>query len=548
MLGEVLRTLSSRSDGNTPALSAAAGAPVRPALLGLVALVAALVYSPMIRNQYTADDVLIIESSRDLARAPLSTLFERSYFQRYQENTYRPVVTASYMIDHRLGGSPVRVGHAQNMAWHAGVSVLVTLLAARLLPVESELGPLAAGLLFAVHPATSEAALAIGYREDVLAAFFCVAALLLVLKGQRSRLFAALACYALGLFSKENAIVMPALLLMARFFVPAARASARAQIREFGAFAVVTLLFLYVRFGPMASEERYADPLGGTYAATLVTSPRLLAHYLRLVIAPWGFMASYANVFAFGVPLFRAASWLALDSAFLAVSFVLVRRYALIGYGLLWLPVALAPMLQFVPMRFPGADRFMYMPLVGAALAAGGLVDLLEARAGAKTERVRKTLVTAGVAVLIALTVLTEMRVRVWRNNYELWSDTLAQNPHAYPGHYFMFRHYKHRGEREKARKSVQSALDDCPHETIWGQQHFCAGFANALGFLLVDMGDLNGADAAFRQSVRWFPNFAAPVVGLNIVAALEHNDRKKADEYYDLARKITTRDKTAEH
>ena len=58
----------------------------------------------------------------------------------------------------------------------------------------------------------------------------------------------------------------------------------------------------------------------------------------------------------------------------------MLRRRTLIVFGLLWFGLALGPTSQIIPHHVDRADRFLYLPLVGLALAAAmGLRPLLNA-------------------------------------------------------------------------------------------------------------------------------------------------------------------------
>ena len=288
----------------------------------------------MMRNLYTLDDVLIASTKVDREHAPLSTLFDGHYFTRYKQDTYRPVATLTSMVDHRLGIDPRHAGHAQNILWHAATSFLVLLLARRWLP---PVAALVAGLFFAVHPAATEATVSIGYREDAMVALFLVSSLLLTWRGKLGERVLALVVYALALFTKENAIVFPALLTLARLTLErVGPLDKRAFARELAAFTLVTVGFSVVRFGVMASPDAFADAAGGTYAATLVAVPRIFAHYLRLLVAPWRLLVLYAHMFPLGASFASQVPWLLLDLAFLAGSVWLARTRPVLGFGLLW--------------------------------------------------------------------------------------------------------------------------------------------------------------------------------------------------------------------
>ena len=84
--------------------------------------------------------------------------------------SYRPLCTLSFRLNHALGGLDPRGYHLVNVAFHGAVTGLFTLLARLLLGR----GPwsLLAGLLFASHPAHTEAVAGVVGRADVGAALF----------------------------------------------------------------------------------------------------------------------------------------------------------------------------------------------------------------------------------------------------------------------------------------------------------------------------------------------------------------------------------------
>jgi tetratricopeptide (TPR) repeat protein len=485
-----------------------------------VAVVAALAYAPALENLDALDDHLVAETSDELAGAPIASLFDRTYFKKFNQDTYRPVATLSLMVGHRLGGNRQTAGHVQNGLWHAGNAVLVKTLASQ------TLGPgpaLFAGLLFAVHPAGSEAVLSVGYQEDEIVCFFALLSLLLTLRGGRWRHLCALVAYALALFAKENAAVLPGLLLLTRLTVardgPIDR---RAIVRELAGYVAVTGGYLLVRFGVMASPQPFADPAGGSYAATMVAVPRIFAHYLRLLVVPWPLMVLYANVFPMGDSWIGQLPWLALDVALLVGAVRLARVRPALGFGLLWFALALTPTLHFVPMRVAAADRFLYLSMVGGAIAAGAILEMAIAVARRPAEP--RVIWVAASATLLALLVLTEKRVAVWHDDMTLWEDTLRHNSHAYMGHFVVGTTLEARGQYEEARRELEAAVGDCPRESAFGRQRFCAKYAVALGYVRLETHDVPAAREAFRLSLEYAKDNVSAIIGLGYTHLVEGN------------------------
>jgi hypothetical protein len=488
-------------------------------LLG-VAVVAAAVYAPSLRNQYVYDDVLISSTQSARAHASVSTLFDRRYFDTYQEDGYRPFATLTTMVDARVGLEPRHAGHAQNILWFAGAAALLVVFASRFLPLPAAAF---AGLVFAVHPAATEATVSAGFREDGIVAFLLLAALLLALRRSAASRALALVLYALALLAKESAAVFPALLVLVRVTVERERPFPwRALLLELAGYVLVTAAYLFVCLVLLTPTEPFADPVGGTYAGTLVAVPKIFAHYLRILVKPWPLMASYAYMFPLGGSWIAQLPWLGLDVVFLAIAARLGVTRPALGLGLLWIVVALVPALHFVPLRVEAADRLVQLSLVGGALAAGALFAM--ATEGPSQSR-RRISWACSAAVLVSLLVLTERRIAVWRDDHTLWTETLRQNPRSHLGHAFMAAELEAAGLHGTARSEMEAAVADCPRESNFGRTRFCALYASKLGFLvLVRAADPVAARAAFDQSLAFSPEFTPAVIGLGYVALAEGN------------------------
>jgi hypothetical protein len=485
-----------------------------------VAAVAVAVYAPSMRNEYVADDSLIVSTENARAHAPLSTLFDPYYFDTYKEDSYRPFATLTTMVDARVGLDPRLVGHAQNILWFACTAVLLAAFASRFLPL---LAAAFAGLVFAVHPATTEATASVGFREDGIVACLLLASLLLTLRRGVMPRMSALALYALALFTKENAIVFPALLVLVRLTVERERPVPwRALALELAGYVLVTAAYLFVHFVVLASNEEYADPVGGTYARTIVAVPRIFAHYLRVFVKPWPLLASYAHVFPLGASWISQLPWLVVDLAFLALAARLGTTRPALGVGLLWFVVALVPALHFVPLRVEAADRMVHLSLVGGALAAGALFALA---IEGSSEWGRRASWVCGAAALACLLVLTERRIAVWHDDHTLWTDTLRQNPRSYIAHAYVAADFEAAGLHDRARSEMEASVAQCPRESQFARMRFCALYASKLGFLLLfRIDDPAAARAAFNESLGFVSDFTPAVIGLGYVALAEGN------------------------
>ncbi len=110
-----------------------------------------------------------------------------------------------------------------------------------------------------------------------------------------------------------------------------------------------------------------------------------------------------------------------------ALLWVFRRRTAFV-FGVLWFGLSLGPTSQIIPHHMDRADRFLYLPLVGLAVAvAAGLRPLGSLLKG------RMTMVAAaaaGVAGLLLPVILSAGHVRAWRNSLTLWKNCVELDPY----------------------------------------------------------------------------------------------------------------------
>ena len=147
----------------------------------------------------------------------------------------------------------------------------------------------------------------------------------------------------------------------------------RRLVVELIPFGVVTLVYLGIRFGPMKTPVAYAQYPGGTFGATLIGLPAIWAHDLRLLVWPWPLCADYTGYFRFGAqpwaPVLLALAGRARLTWASSCS-PLRRGERVVALGLGWFLLTLLPVSNLLPIPIPAAERFLYLPLCGIALAA----------------------------------------------------------------------------------------------------------------------------------------------------------------------------------
>lgn len=390
-------------------------------------LAAAVVHLGALANRYALDDVTIIVVNPTVhTLRGLWMAFVRSYWGGNLNTTvFRPLAVASFALDWQTGSAAWF--HAVNLLWHVMATLLLTVLARRW---AGDVAALATGLLFAVHPVHVEVVAYIVGRSDLMAACFTLLAVYAAV--ERDSIGWSAAAFALGMLSKENAVVTPA--LVASVWIagirpaPTGRRLAGFVGAALGVGAAYTILrvlvFRQYDQGITAIAPIFMDL---TPLQIRLTGIAGLADAVRLLFFPLHLSIDYS-------PLERTAVTSVGDARFLAGAFALAAWVALVvvawrarrpveAMGVAWIGLAYSPVANLVfPIGVYVAERLLYLPSAGLALAFGAAVRDLRPRPLAILLGV---LVTAG-------GVRSALRVPVFRDNVTAARALLRDAPHSY--------------------------------------------------------------------------------------------------------------------
>jgi tetratricopeptide (TPR) repeat protein len=324
----------------------------------------------------------------------------------------RPLLKLSYAFSWSFGGGTVAF-HALNVALHAANAWLVwsilRVLFERMGVDADGTAALAAALLFALHPAQTEAVTYISGRSVSLMASFYLGAVLAHLQGRRAM---SLLLFALALAVKEVAVTLPAALMLCDALDQRRPFAWRETLRR----TALHWTLLVLAFAAMAALPRYREMLATSLAL------RAPAEQLGLQL---GALARHVGVLVLALPPnidpqvapLPAGALFAVLAA-LAVGIALLRAQAWHALALLWFLLHLAPTNSLLPRLDAANDRQLYLASIGP-LALAGL-------ALAWMPRGRALAIAALSLVLGAGTVL---RNQDYRTEVALWSDTVRHSP-----------------------------------------------------------------------------------------------------------------------
>ncbi|MFM8436469.1 MAG: hypothetical protein ACKOBP_14230, partial [Planctomycetia bacterium] len=436
----------------------------RQQALGLAAVTLA-VFWPTLSARFVYDAVLQIQTG-DFIHDPWNWLPVLSLRVLGMDvlDFNRPVHLASLMLDAAVWGREPFGYHLTSVLVHA-LNVVMVWGVMRGLPRGGGQGlaEVLAALLFAVHPLVTEAVCEPTFREDLLVAACTLGALLLAIRhdpahpgGDRWRALGCAGLCFLAVASKESGIAAPAVLAVYWLLLR------RGEPRRFWQLAVgggtaAAIAFLAARFllEPETSAIFEAKPQypGGSFAAAMAIEPRILALYAQLVVFPVNLCADYGIYSVRHLPLPVALAILAGLVTAAAFAIRADRRLALAA-ALIVLP--LVPVSNLFPIYRAAADRYMYLPMAGVALAVGWLLDgpWLAAR-----PQLREKALIAAMAAVALLGYGCVERQKVWANPLALWEDTFRKDPVAYTAASGLAEALRDVGRLPEAERAVREAI-----------------------------------------------------------------------------------------
>lgn len=359
-------------------------------------------------------------------------------FTSFSLGSYYPVRALSFAIDHALWGMYPEGLRLTNVLLHAANTLLLFALVRRLSrPLDPSdraagwWGCAAAAGLFALHPIVVEPVVWIGGRERLLMVFFALLCLHLhIWAGQarssgRTVALHALAAVATACACMSNVAAATIPLLVVTYDLVVQRSVRRAFTGGWFLWPIAAAAVIAQRMGDRLGLEPGVVPEEGLKLGVIKRLSAAFDGYwidIKSLAWPADLVAIYPKtVHALSSPTVLAGILLAALTLLLIWT---VRRNRPALLGLLWFVIGLAPSSQVIAHPIHHADRFLYLPLVGLAVAvAAGVGAWL-------SSRVPRLAAAAALCVAFAAIVAVSARQsRLWRNAETLFAHNVAIYP-----------------------------------------------------------------------------------------------------------------------
>ncbi|HXX24607.1 MAG TPA: tetratricopeptide repeat protein [Terriglobia bacterium] len=447
-------------------------------LIAFLVVGATLPYLNALRNGFVADDETQVLQNPYIRNihylAKIFTSQAASYVPQ-MPNFYRPLMNVGYLLCYQVFGPRAFGFHLVNVVLHVIVVCAVFLLTKRMF--QSRDLALMATALFAIHPVHSEAVAWIAASPDLELSLFYLLAFWFFLAGARpggrfsyGTQLAMGGSFVLALLSKEQAVTLPVLATVYEHFYRADRKETRptGMVMRYALLwllAVAYLLFRVRVLGALSSGIRVHHL---TWYQTFLSALALLGQYFWKLLWPVNlrlFCPFHRPSGLFDPAVITGAGALTVCCA---LFFYLWRHSRLLSFGLLWMLVTLAPVLnaRWMPI-FAFAERYLYLPSVSFCWLLGWGFLRWRAVAPARGAIGRRALATAFGVLVVACALRTITQNRDWQNNLTLYASTLAACPDAFYVRRDLGTTYWEMGNAEFAEREWREALTVAPQDPL---------------------------------------------------------------------------------
>ncbi|MBM3403606.1 MAG: tetratricopeptide repeat protein [Bacteroidetes bacterium] len=448
-----------------------------------MAIIAFVLYGQTISYSYCYldDNALILdqmEKLKDISYIPQTFKEDAFHTTAGTGFYYRPLLTTSFVIDAAIGDGNFRIFHISNIIYHILAAFFLFLLLVEL--GYDRMKCFLFGLIFLVHPVLTHAVAWVPGRNDSLLAIFLFPSFLFLLRylknGKIGDLVVHLILYILALFSKETAIVIPAVALVYMLFIH--RRWTAKSFYPIIAWVIITPIWMKIRF----------DVLGGSHGYPMADSIESIITNLLALLTFFGKTLFPFQLSVFPIlPDMQVSLFLGILCLIILFVIFIFTRNKRLGY---WL-FAIAWFIGFIILSFiktksqkpDFTEHRVYISMLGFFILF--LESDLLRKANVKNIFFRISFI----AIIILFAFLTFKHSRHYKDRLAFWTNAVETSP----THAFNF---------------------------------------NNLGAMYFLDGDLVTAEKLFRQAIRINPE--EPLANGNLGLVLMRTERPaEAEKYY---------------
>ena len=443
-----------------------------------------LAYVPSVHNDFIYDDTqVILAQPAPQSFSDVSKIFSERHFPRLPY--YRPLTRTSLLLQKSLHGDNPAPFHLVNAALMGVAGLLAySLLRLPVFAIQPSMAILAAAL-FCLHPLASSCVYPISSgRETLFPSVWTLLAVYAYLRGgMRWRSMAFLAFLG-GILSKEQAVVIPALFLLAdvlNLSTDSPGPGFGKWILRYSPFVPALLVYFLIRHLLFGGTQYAPGSFLGPVISTVYALQTIVAPFKELVYEPT-------------IPVWFSPPRLALTVlVVIFLSLLVLRqrnrlgRQALFWIG--WFVITLLPTANLLRQEAAFDERYVFLPSL--SLIA---VSALLASAYWQRVPVRRFTIAGGVILTACATMVTVGRCDTFKDDVHFSQQWLRTNPDI--------------GSSLKDRRTDQGLFGRF-HERWFNTDAASVNAHYNLGFALAKQGRFEASIVHYSEALRLNPDYA---------------------------------------
>lgn len=457
------------------------------------------------------DNIHVYENPR---MNPVSFESIGSFWTSPYKKLYIPATYTAWSMETWLAKADLQsvlnpsIFHFFNLIFHITCGFLVYLLLLQVL--RSIPGAFLGSLFFLFHPLQVETVSWVSGFKDLLATSFSLGAILLYFQSLKetcspqkrySLYLSSSLMFILALLSKPSAVILPIIIYVLAKYLEKSRQTSY-QLSGLG-FWLVPSLIIGIITSFLQTDQNPAFYV--SFIQRFLVALDAICFYVQKLTVPFNLAVDYGRT-PHTVLNLSQTSWLYLiPIAVMIYAWFKRKTHTLIWTSLLFLMVAIMPNMGIIPFRYQivstVADRYMYFPMIGAAMLFGAFVSRFEAK---------KPVIYACCLALIALGMASHFQNSIWKNSKTLFEAGLKINPRSWLLYNNFGSYYEKQKDWGKAVENYKKSAEIYPQAEPY----------NSIGAVYMMQNKLIEAEQAFRQGIKTDPKAAHVISNLGVIFA----------------------------
>lgn len=453
--------------------------PGRFAICSIVSFISLIVYVDALSHDLVWDTLFEIQSPwiRDIKYLP-NLFFSRSLDWTPNAGTpiYGPSSGILRQIQYSLFATAPWGYHLTNILLHGLSTIMVFLITGTLFKKlyfeDSALFPMAASLLFAVHPVHTEAVNWASSVAELNMSLFCLISLHLYTKADTVKYHNFVisgVLYFIALLFKVTALFWFPVFIVYEYSIRQSagnfhfnnRTFWKVMFKRYIPYSLAVIAYLLLRTHAMGGlVPQKGKTALGAWDAVINIFP-LFTQYLKLLVLPTNLNALYVfhPFTSFSDKTVMIA--VLLTGLFMAFLVIAARKNPGLFFCSFCIVMPLIPCLYLPAAGFSYyafAERYLYLPSAGFATGVSIILRIIYFKKPLK-KMTTPLLVFIFCVTVAAWMFMTVERSHVWRNSFNLWSDTVKKSPDSPIAHNNLGAEYYRRGQLGLAMKEFEIAV-----------------------------------------------------------------------------------------